>query len=439
MTTLKLYSQLVDELSDEILEGRLPGGTALPTQREFARQRGIGLSTVTRVYAELQRRGLVVGEVGRGTFVRERPLEPLPLAAAIRYTALPRTAESIGAATLRQALRRAASLPDIERMAAQPTPLGSPATRLALARHLARLGFDIDAARIVTTGGGLAAMRLAVLATLERGQRVAADAVTYPGWRLVSEQLGLELLPMAIDHHGPVPESLERLLRRCRVSALHCMPTAQHPLGWVMPSQRLREIVALAREHDLTLFEDATYNHLVRGSRPSLTELAPERTWLMGSLSGVLGDGLRLGYLVAPRSPGARLERMALSWGLTALPLVAELARGWLEDRTVESLQIAQRQHADQLWSTLGRSGLRAHSPSTSGWLFWLPLPRGRRAETVALALRAQGIDAVTSDAFALTPHRPNAIAIRMRAITASELREKLPAITAACGLDTPR
>lgn len=434
MSTLKLYDRLADELAHAIREGHLPGGSALPTQRDFAKQRRIGLSTATRIYAELQRRGLVVGEVGRGTFVRERPIEPHPLSEAIRYTAMARTAEAIDAPTLRQALRSVSALSDIERLATQPTPLGSPSARRALALYLSRWGLKVDPAQIVTTGGGLAAMRLAALVSTQRGHKVAADAVTYPGWRLVSEQLGLEMMPLAFDAQGPVPEALERLCRRARVTALHCMPTAHHPLGWVMPLQRRRDLVALAREHDVTLLEDATYNHLVRGAPPCFAQLAPERTWLIGSLSGAMGDGLRFGYLVAPRLLGARLERTTLSWGLAAPPLVGELARLWLGDGTLEALQSAQREHAEQLWKAVAKTGLGAHSPSSAGWLLWLALPRGSRSEMVAVKLRQQGVDALTSEAFSIAASKPNAVAVRMRSMTPAGLRQVAPAVAAACG-----
>ncbi|TIT26968.1 MAG: GntR family transcriptional regulator, partial [Mesorhizobium sp.] len=63
------YLKLADDVALEIAEGRLRPGERLPPQRSFAYQRGIAASTATRVYAELLRRGLVVGEVGRGTYV----------------------------------------------------------------------------------------------------------------------------------------------------------------------------------------------------------------------------------------------------------------------------------------------------------------------------------------------------------------------------------
>jgi len=63
------YTALVDEIAAAIASGRLKTGERLPPQRQFAYERGIAASTAARVYAELLRRGLAVGEVGRGTFV----------------------------------------------------------------------------------------------------------------------------------------------------------------------------------------------------------------------------------------------------------------------------------------------------------------------------------------------------------------------------------
>ena len=63
------YLKLVDSIAAEIADGTLRPGDRLPPQRNFAWERKIAVSTASRVYAELLRRGLVVGEVGRGTFI----------------------------------------------------------------------------------------------------------------------------------------------------------------------------------------------------------------------------------------------------------------------------------------------------------------------------------------------------------------------------------
>ena len=63
------YVKLADAVAAEIASGALKPGDRLPPQRTFAYERKIAVSTASRVYTELLRRGLVVGEVGRGTFI----------------------------------------------------------------------------------------------------------------------------------------------------------------------------------------------------------------------------------------------------------------------------------------------------------------------------------------------------------------------------------
>src|SRR6201985_2965988 len=63
------YLKLADTIAAEIADGTLKPGDPLPPQRNFAYERKIAVSTASRVYTELLRRGLVVGEVGRGTFI----------------------------------------------------------------------------------------------------------------------------------------------------------------------------------------------------------------------------------------------------------------------------------------------------------------------------------------------------------------------------------
>src|SRR3979411_1711385 len=63
------YVKLADAVAAEIADGGLKPGDRLPPQRTFAYQRKIAVSTASRVYTELLRRGLAIGEVGRGTFI----------------------------------------------------------------------------------------------------------------------------------------------------------------------------------------------------------------------------------------------------------------------------------------------------------------------------------------------------------------------------------
>ena len=53
----------------DIDSGALPPATKLPPQRDLAFDIGVTIGTVGRAYALVRERGLVSGEVGRGTFV----------------------------------------------------------------------------------------------------------------------------------------------------------------------------------------------------------------------------------------------------------------------------------------------------------------------------------------------------------------------------------
>jgi len=64
------YLAIVDALATDLRGGRLRDGDRLPTHRDLAYRLGVTVGTVTRAYAEAERRGLIRGEVGRGTYVR---------------------------------------------------------------------------------------------------------------------------------------------------------------------------------------------------------------------------------------------------------------------------------------------------------------------------------------------------------------------------------
>ena len=70
------YKSLVDRFAADIRSGKMPPGTRLPTHRQLAAEQGLALVTASRVYTELEAMGLVSGETGRGTFVREISLPP---------------------------------------------------------------------------------------------------------------------------------------------------------------------------------------------------------------------------------------------------------------------------------------------------------------------------------------------------------------------------
>ena len=66
-----LYQQIVTGIKREIGEGRLSGGTPLPSFRLLAEQLLVSVITVKRAYEELEREGIIYRRQGLGTFVSE--------------------------------------------------------------------------------------------------------------------------------------------------------------------------------------------------------------------------------------------------------------------------------------------------------------------------------------------------------------------------------
>lgn len=73
-----IYAQLDRALRAAIATGRLVAGDQLPTVRQLAVELSINANTVARVYAELERAGILETRRGVGTFVTATPAKAHP-------------------------------------------------------------------------------------------------------------------------------------------------------------------------------------------------------------------------------------------------------------------------------------------------------------------------------------------------------------------------
>lgn len=429
------YKQLVDRLAADIRAGRLRPGTRLPTHRDLAAREGLALVTATRVYAELQVMGLVSGETGRGTFVKEA----LPRGQGIdlqvwsddtvdlsfNNPSLPGQAD-----LLRAALRQLAAAGDLEALLRYQPHGGREHERATVARHLASRGLAASAETTLLVSGAQQGLTITAMALLEPGDVVAVDALTYPGFKLAAEANRLELAPIPAAENGPDLDALAALCRRRRVRAVYTMPTLHNPLGWVMSARWRRELVAIAREHGLILIEDAAYAFLAKGAPPPVASLAPETTVYVSSLSKSVATGLRVGFVCAPREWIPRLERAirATTWNTPAT--MTAIACGWIEDGTVARLEADKRRDATLRQGVAGEvlGQLRRISHPAS-YFIWLPLAQEVRADAIAMALMRERISVSTAHPFSTSAHVPHAIRLAIGSVSLATLRHSLEAV----------
>jgi len=430
------YKTLVDTLAAEIRAGRLAPGTRLPTHRQLAAREGLALVTATRVYAELEAMGLVSGETGRGTFVREallpRNLGIDPYVAAADMTDLNFNYPSLPgqAGMLRSALRQLAAGADLEALLRYQPHGGRVLERAAVARHLAGRGLTVDADQVAIVGGAQHGLATTVMALLKPGDVVAVDALTYPGFKLLAEAQRLELAPLPAAGAGPDLDALDALCKRRRVRAVYVMPTLHNPLGWVMSASRRRQLVAIARRHGLLLIEDAAYAFLDADPPPPLSALAPESTVYVSGLSKSVATGLRVGFVASPTAWIPKIERAirATTWNTPGV--MTAMACGWLDDGTVTRLEAEKRQDAmsRQTIATEVLAGLRCVRHPASYFL-WLTLAEEVRADKVAKALMSERISVSTAEPFATTAHVPHALRLALGSVGLDTLRAALQTV----------
>jgi len=424
------YIRLADMLMTAIQEGKLAPGTKLPTHRAFAEQFNVALATATRAYGEVERRGMIVGEAGRGTFVRDLGLPPT---LGVRQTdsdglidlVFNMPGDAADADMLRAGLRRLAAAGDLEAMLRYQPHSGRTHERRLIAESLASTLGSIDPECLLVTSGGQHGLATVALGLFRRGERIATDTLTYPGFKSVAALQGLEIVPVEARRGVMDPDDLERQCRTRKLRAVYLMPTVHNPLGVVMNEATRLHLIEIARAHDLLLIEDAAYAFLEPDPPPSLIALAPERTIYVGGFSKSLATGLRLGYLIAPTTHTDRLLEAIRATTWNAPALISGLVTGWMEDGTLANSEETRRRDGaerQQLCRTvLGGSSI--HSHRNAGFA-WLPLEKSVRAEPIVTRLREHGISASGAEPFATTVAVPQALRLAFGGVPKDELEE---------------
>ncbi|UVJ46316.1 PLP-dependent aminotransferase family protein [Pseudomonas sp. LS1212] len=427
------YKVLVDALAADIQAGRFQPGTRLPTHRELAAKEGLALVTATRVYSELEAMGLVSGEVGRGTFVRETSLPPelgidqLAVASGLldlnfNYPSLPGQAE-----LLRGALRQLAISGDLEAMLRYQPHAGRKHERAMVAQHLQCRGLAVGGDQVLIVSGAQHGLAATVMALLRPGDVVATDALTYPGFKVLAQTHRLELAPVPSAGHEPDLDALEQLCKRRRVRAVYTMPTLHNPLGWVTGMQWRLRMVAIARKYGLLIIEDGAYAFLAQDPAPPLATLAPETTVYVSGFSKSIATGLRVGFVAAPTQWVGAIERIirATTWNTPGI--MTAIACVWLGDGTVTRLEEEKRRDARvrQSIANAALSGLHYISHPSS-YFVWLPLGEEVRADQIAAALMREQISVSTAEPFATSVQVPHAIRLALGSVSLPALQEAL-------------
>jgi DNA-binding transcriptional MocR family regulator len=434
--------RLLGALRRDIENGTLPPGTRLPPHRELAHRLGIGIGTVTAVYGEAARQGLLSATVGRGSFVADRsaPMSSVydPEGGAIDLAQnLPPSAPAQRrfAATLAKLSRRA----DTGLLLDYAPPAGHERHRQAAAAWIRRIGGlgDARADRMVITDGAQQAMLYALGALCRPGDTVLTESATYFGIRSIAQTCDLKLVGLDMDEQGIMPEALERAAQS-GARVLYTMPTLQNPTGRTMGDARRRDIAALARKHGLSIVEDDLYSAFAAGFAPTpLAGYAPERTLYINGTSKALAPGLRTGYLILPDADLLdRVLRQVRAHVYAPCAIGPTIACQWMEDGSADDImaeigeELAAR--GDIARQVLGDAFVPPDDRRCPH--LWLPLPELDAERLAARAMRA-GVKLTPPSAPLIEPQLISGVRLCLGpASNRAQLRGALERL--ACGLD---
>jgi 2-aminoadipate transaminase len=282
---------------------------------------------------------------------------------------------------------------------------GAPALAEVLLQKLARdQGIQARDENLIITVGSSQGIELLLQLFVDPGDLVIAESPTFLGFIDSLSQAGGRLATVPVDDEGTDVDALEQLLEALHAAGtppkfIYLISNFQNPTGISTGLQRRQRIVELAERHGVFLVEDDAYFDLRYGgeSIPTLYSLDRcGRTVYLGTLSKIMGAGLRIGWLVAPPEIIQRLAQLKADGGTNIFG--SHIAADWIPRHLathVDELRTIYRGRRDRMLDALERHmppGVHWTRPE-GGFFIWVTLPDALDAGRMLPQARERGIE----------------------------------------------
>jgi aspartate aminotransferase len=249
---------------------------------------------------------------------------------------------------------------------------GMPELREAIVQKFRREnGLDYDPSQVIVSTGGKQVLYNAFMAVLDPGDEVIVPApywVSYPAQIQLAGGVTVSVPTHAEDGFVPDPVDIRMALTSKTRALLVNSPS--NPTGAVYPREVIEALVAIAEEHDLWLFADDLYEHLVyEGEFTSVASLAPDRTLTIhGASKAYAMTGWRIGYGVGAAPVIKAMNRLQgqVTGNASAVAQYATIAALNEVEKTrafIETTKRAYKERRDVLVEGLNALGLKTPKP----------------------------------------------------------------------------
>ena len=283
-------------------------------------------------------------------------------------------------------------------------PLGYRPLREFLSGKLkGQAGIECSPDEIMITSGSLQGLDLVNTLLLGKGDTILIEKETYGGALTRLAKFGVNIVGIPLDQDGMRMDALKAKLAELKAKGvtpkyIYTIPTVQNPTGSIMTEQRRQEMIALAREYRVMIFEDECYSDLVwSGKRPrSIYSLAGgEGAIHIGSFSKSIAPALRVGYIVAKWEILARILGLKQDAGSGALEqmVLAEFCASHFHDHVPKLAKALSRKLQTLREALAEQFGTAAEFGDPPGGIYlWVKLPDNVDTVKLGQAALAAGV-----------------------------------------------
>ncbi|MDR1295665.1 MAG: PLP-dependent aminotransferase family protein [Bifidobacteriaceae bacterium] len=186
---------------------------------------------------------------------------------------------------------------------------GSPILRERTTEVMALEGIAVHPDDVVVTTGSQQALDLVTRIFVDPGDVIVAEAPSYVGALSVFRAYQADVIHVAMDANGLIPEALAETLASCRAAArkvkfLYTVPTYHNPAGVSLTQPRREQVLEICRRAGVLVVEDNPYGLLGFDGRvfPALRSLDSDGVVYLGTFSKTFAPGYRVGWAAAPHA-----------------------------------------------------------------------------------------------------------------------------------------
>ncbi|MGG0721957.1 PLP-dependent aminotransferase family protein [Bacillus mycoides] len=284
-SNIPYYQQIYMQIVERIQSGMLSHGDYLPSLRSMADDLQISLLTVRKAYKQLETKGYIRIEQGKGAYIHKRMnknFKPIPYQW--------QQSKSINVMRSQYVMNQHRKYFDFSQAVLYPRLLPNPflsdemhkllnkdqmilATygpvqgdkelRVEITNYLKEhQQLVIDPSQLLITSGAQQGIDLIAQTLLKPGDLVLVESPCYGAALDVFVNKGVQIIPVSLDNNGIRSDLIDDICQRKNPVLLYVNPTFQNPTGTLMSKERRIELVELAELYNFFIIEDDSFGEI---------------------------------------------------------------------------------------------------------------------------------------------------------------------------------